>query len=126
MPRDTMPEFLRPLMAGRSVELDHCAVCGRPAPLNAHHVVYRSAGELHGGDGRPLPKPTITLCGFGNNLRDPEGRCYCHGLTHRRMLHFRWVPVADGVGHWEYLRTDRPTRYQDALAMDGWKRVRER
>lgn len=126
MPRaDTLPELLRPLMGGTSLTLDHCAVCGRPWPLNQHHVVRRGAGRMY-RQGVEVPKPTITLCGSGN----ASG---CHGLAHANRLHFRWVrtvPAPSGLGgvaaccgHWEYLLCDEPTRYQDALAMGGWRRV---
>lgn len=96
-------------------------------------MVFRSAGRLYRG-GREVPKPTITLCGFGNNLRDADGRYYCHGLAHHRMLHFRWVLAPArfqedngmaqmGGGHLEYIRTDGPTKYAEALEMQGWKKV---
>lgn len=117
---DTLPSFLRDLMGRPSLRLPFCAVCGRTHPLEQHHVVFRSAGKAYGDDGRELEKPTITLCGFGNNLRDADGRYYCHGLAHARRLHFRWVD--DGWGHWEYLVTDEPTDYLTALGMDGWRR----
>lgn len=34
---DTLPEILRPLMEGPSIETPRCAVCGAPWPLNRHH-----------------------------------------------------------------------------------------
>lgn len=134
MPSDTLPALLVPLMRAPSVRLGHCAICGRPAPLNQHHMVRRGAGTLHRG-GVEVPKPTITLCGYGNNLRDADGRYWCHGLAHHQMLHFRWVddeptrPTDQNehppcAGHLEYLRTAEPTDYQVALGMDGWRRVR--
>lgn len=134
---DTLPEILRPLMAAPSVETPCCAVCGRPRPLERHHIVRRSAGRLYRG-GVEVPKPTIVLCGFGNNLSDADGRPYCHGLAHANRLHFRWVGAetvrggfgnyarqdgADG-GHLEYLLLDEPTDYASALAMPGWRPVR--
>ena len=124
---NTLPRIWWPLMLSPSVTLDHCAICGRAAPLNQHHMVRRSAGELC-FDGKPAPKPTITLCGFGNNLRDADGRFYCHGLAHHGMLHFRWSQrwTDDGFGCLEYLRTDEPTNYDAVLEMDGWRRVRTR
>lgn len=64
---DTLPEILRPLMEGPSIETPRCAVCGAPWPLN-----------------RPAPP---------------------------------------GSGHWEYLLLPEPTKYADALAMDGWGRL---
>ncbi len=134
---DTLPEFLRPLMAAPSVESPCCAVCGRPGPLERHHIVRRSAGRLY-RNGVEVPKPTVTLCGFGNNLRDADGRPYCHGLAHAGMLHFRWVPsdaVGDGFGnylrqgggdggHLEYLLLDEPADYLSALSMGGWRPLR--
>lgn len=133
---DTLDRLYRPLMRSPSIRLGHCAICGRPAPLEQHHMVFRSAGKLYRG-GAEVPKPTITLCGFGNNLRDADGRYWCHGLAHHRMLHFRWVPSPPtfkrdngnaqyGGGHLEYLRTDGPTSYEEALREGGWKKVRTR
>lgn len=106
-----MPEIYRHMMGAPSLRLDRCAVCGAPYPLEQHHVVWRSWGELY-EDGEKVEKPTITLCGFGNNLP------WCHGLVHHRMLHFDYRE-----GEWKWLRTKKPTKYQDALEMDGWKSV---
>lgn len=114
----TMPEMLWPLMDAPTLRMDHCAICGRPWPLEQHHMVFRSQGELW-REGTRVPKPTITLCGFGNNLADADGRRYCHGAAHHRMLHFR----LDGEVL-EYLMTDEPTDYLSALGMDGWREVR--
>lgn len=102
----TMPELWRPLMGAESVELDRCAVCGRAWPLNRHHVVPRSKGELWVG-GRRLPKPTVTLCGNGN----ASG---CHGLAHSGRLHFRCMG-----GRLQFLLCPRPMRYEDALRVEG-------
>ena len=120
---DTLPEILRPLMEGPSIETPRCAVCGAPWPLNRHHIVRREAGKLF-RDGREVPKPTVMLCGSGNGSG-------CHGLAHANRLHFRWVraeqrfnrPAPPGSGHWEYLLLPEPTKYADALAMDGWGRL---
>lgn len=123
---DTLPEILRPLMDGPSIKTPYCAVCGRSdMPLNQHHIVRRGAGKLylHGVEVR---KPTITLCGSGNT-------CGCHGLAHQNRLHFRWVPKPSGrwkpatfgSGWWEFLVTDEPTSYPDALDMDGWRKLRK-
>ena len=134
---DTLPEALRPLMGAPSVRTGVCAVCGRPYPLNQHHMVRRGAGKLY-RDGIELPKPTITLCGLGNHLRDADGRYYCHGLAHANMLHFRWVPGETVPGHFgnygrmeggvggylEYLLLEVPASYADALGMDGWRPLR--
>lgn len=127
----TLPEILVPLMDGTSVEGPRCAVCGRPAPLNRHHVVRRSAGRLY-RDGVEVPKPTIVLCGLGNNLSDADGRPFCHGLAHASRLHFRWArpaerfnrPTPQGAGHWEYIVLPEPTSYARALEMGGWRPLR--
>lgn len=111
-------ELEKALMKGCSVSYDppRCAVCGRTYPVEKHHVVKRSQG---GTDG-----PTIALCGFGNNLKDANGRFYCHGRAEHRMLHFRWVPSETfGAGHWEYLETLIPMKYDSALKLGGWKRL---
>lgn len=134
--REPIPtnEYDRANMAGYSVSFDppRCAVCGRVSPLNSHHVVFRSHG---GTDG-----PTITLCGEGNNAKDADGRWYCHGLAHHGRLFFRYVAVpidaadfnrgeipghtvAHGGGHWEYLKTDEPTKIDDAMSAGGWRRL---
>lgn len=134
---DTLPEILRPLMDAPSVRLPGCAVCGRRAPLNQHHMVRRGAGRLY-RSGVEVEKPTVTLCGLGNHLRDAAGRPYCHGLAHANRLHFRWVPsdaVGGGFGryprmeggaggHLEYILLDEPTPYDRALAMGGWRPLR--
>lgn len=130
--KSTLPEVYRPMMGKPSIILPHCAVCGRPAPLNQHHVVRRGAGSLYDESGREVAKPTVTLCGFGNNLSDADGRLYCHGLAHANRLHFRWRKtqyragschdVVTG-GHWEFLATDEPTDYMTALEMEGWSRL---
>lgn len=133
MAESTLAPELVPLMRAPSVTLGHCAICGRAHPLNQHHIVRRGAGRLYRA-GIEVPKPTITLCGLGNNLSDARGRYWCHGLAHHLMLHFRWVddePArhdmpgahAVGAGHLEYLLTDEPTEYREALRMDGWRRV---
>ena len=66
MPSDTLPEIYRPLMEAESVVSDRCAICGRRYPLEQHHIVWRSWGKLF-KDGKEMRKPTVTLCGFGNN-----------------------------------------------------------
>lgn len=132
--KSTLPEFLVPLMDAPSMIAGRCFICGRKFHLEQHHIVFRSAGKLFKG-GREVPKPTITLCGFGNNLRDANGRYLCHGLAHHRMLHFRWVPSSPkrvnglsvdlyGSGRLQFLKTDEPTDYLDALDMDGWMDVK--
>lgn len=112
--RDTLPLIYRPLMEAPSVRKECCAVCGRRFPLEQHHIVWRSWGKVF-KDGKEVRKPTITLCGFGNNLRDADGRYYCHGKAHHRMLHFKY----DGA--LMCLETEEPVSYQDALGMEGWR-----
>lgn len=111
----TLPLLYQPMMGKPSIVLPYCAVCGRPYPIEQHHTPFRSAGKMFDEEGNELEKPTITLCGFGNNLQDPNGREYCHGLAHHRRLHFRWND------EWEYLRTDEPCDYLHALDMEGWR-----
>lgn len=130
----TLPAMYQPMMGKPSVRMARCAVCGRTWPLEQHHVVFRSAGKMF-VEGREIEKPTITLCGFGNNLQDADGREYCHGLAHHNRLHFRWVdteqpsgalgdmPFPVKGGHWEYLMLDEPRDYLAALAMGGWRRL---
>lgn len=122
---DTLPHHLRPMMGKPSVTRGCCAVCGRPFPLEQHHIVRRGAGKLFDGNGREIEKPTVTLCGFGSNLMDADGREFCHGLAHHNRLHFRWVeadPIAC-AGHWEFIVLDEPTSYLEALSRDGWRRL---
>lgn len=136
MDKSTLPELLRPLMKAPTIKAEHCKVCGRFRPLEQHHIVRRGAGELFDEYGRKLKKPTITLCGFGNNLKDADGRPYCHGLAHHDMLHFRWIEGYRAnrsqnafhepyihYGQLEYLITKEPTKYQEALKMEGWRKV---
>ena len=118
----TLPAMYHPMMGKPSVRMARCAVCGRTWPLEQHHVVFRSAGKMF-VEGREIEKPTITLCGFGNNLQDADGREYCHGLAHHRRLYFRWVDddAIACAGHWEYIRLDEACDYLTALRMDGWR-----
>lgn len=118
----TLPAMYQPMMGKPFVRMARCAVCGRTWPLEQHHVVFRSAGKMF-VEGREIEKPTITLCGFGNNLQDADGREYCHGLAHHRRLYFRWVDddAIACAGHWEYIRLDEACDYLTALRMDGWR-----
>lgn len=118
----TLPAMYQPMVGKPSVRMARCAVCGRTWPLEQHHVVFRSAGKMF-VEGREIEKPTITLCGFGNNLQDADGREYCHGLAHHRRLYFRWVDddAIACAGHWEYIRLDEACDYLTALRMDGWR-----
>lgn len=119
----TVDAILLPMMGKPSIDnANHtCCVCGKPA-TNKHHLVRRGAGKLV-RDGREVAKPTVRLCGSGN----ASG---CHGLAHAGMLHFRWARTSSEDsrtgnvlvgGHWEYLETDEPVKYQTALGMDGWR-----
>lgn len=116
MNKTTLAPLWWPLMDGPSVRSDRCVVCGAYRPLEQHHVVRRSQGELY-RDGKRLVKPTLTLCGMGN-VEGLCGRPLCHGLAHENKLHFRYTD------RWEWLRTAEPTRYADALEMDGWQPIR--
>lgn len=127
----TIPELYQPLMKGVTIKSDRCCICGKIG-VQMHHVVKRSAGNMY-ISGVRIHRPKLPLCGLGNSTG-------CHGLAHHNMLHFRWVEeygngnkfcdytrldswvkgAADKGGHWEYLITDEPTKYQDALKMDGW------
>lgn len=118
--KSTMPEMWHPLMHFPSIKPGYCAICGRHSPLELHHIVPRSAGE-YAPDGQPLEKPTIQLCGFGNNLRDADGLYYCHGKAHHKLLHFR----VHGI-YLEYLDLTAQgytegVDYLTALNMDGWE-----
>lgn len=84
--KTTLPQMWWPLMGRPSVTLPYCPVCGRSYPLEQHHPVRRGAGKLFDENGREVKKPSITLCGFGNNLLDADGRPYCHGLAHEGRL----------------------------------------
>ena len=131
--KTTLARMFWPLMFAPSVDTPgRCAVCGRACKPERHHIVFRSQGRLFDIRGREIGKPTITLCGFGNNLFDADGRPYCHGMAHHRMLHFRLVETyASKVrcgpryygSHLEYLFTEQPADYLSALAIDGWKAV---
>ena len=118
----TLDPIYWPLMDVPTVKLNRCLVCGRVHPLNEHHIVWRSWGQLIGDNGKPRRKPTVTLCGLGSNLYGtaPDGTrvMYCHGRAHQRMLHFR-----NDRGCLEVIELDEPTGYLEALEMDGWRAV---
>lgn len=121
----TVSELMKPMMGRPNIDNAEglCCWCGRPAS-DKHHIVKRSAGKLV-KNGREVPKPTVRLCGMGN----ASG---CHGKAHAGRLHFRWVDfdpdvfregVFVGRGHWEALETSEPCKYQEALSMEGWRRI---
>lgn len=118
MGKSALNEIYWPLMDAESVKLPYCAVCGRTWPLNEHHIVWRGWGNLLDEGGRKRPKPTVTLCGNGNNLRDADGVMLCHGKAHWNYLHFR-----NDRGRLECIELPEPTKYQEALAMAGWRPV---
>lgn len=89
------------LMNAPSINSMWCPFCGRIA-TQKHHIVPRSRG---GKDG-----PTVNVCGLGN----ASG---CHGKLHQHRLHLRYTDEL------EFLETEEPTKYQDALEMDGWQRL---
>lgn len=136
----TVAEILQSMMGKPSILTadGRCAICGRyPSGLvgvERHHIVRRSAGRMF-VEGRELKKPVVMVCGFGNNLRDSNGRMLCHGAAHHGHLHFRWHEVEQTkneyvrnpvpfLGYWEYLMTKEPCEYQEALSRKGWKRLR--
>ena len=96
-----MNELDKALMNAPSIESMWCPFCGRIA-TQKHHIVPRSRG---GKDG-----PTVNVCGLGN----ASG---CHGKLHQHRLHLRYTD------EWEFFETSEPTKYQDALEMDGWQRL---
>lgn len=96
-----MNELEKALYHAPSLHSPYCVICGKPA-TNQHHVVFRSQGGEGGA--------TVSVCGFGN----ASG---CHGKLHNRTLHLRFTD------RWQYLETDKPTKYQTALAMSGWRDV---
>lgn len=113
MRRSTLEPMWWPLMRGPTVKREWCVVCGRTYPLNQHHPVKQSGGNLMGRDGIPLEKPTLTLCGSGNTSG-------CHRLAHEGRLFFRYED-----GQWEYLLTREPVKAQKAFGMEGWRRIRD-
>jgi hypothetical protein len=130
-----MNKFEEALMGKPSVKSEMCVIPGcNHRATNNHHVVYRSAGKsITDAHGMHLLSPELSLCGFGNNLKDADGRMTHHGMVHAHLLHFRWVDKTEtrfnkpsnfyGSGHWEYLITKEPTKYQTALEMKGWKKL---
>lgn len=126
--KTTLPPIWHDLMRAASVDTvdGRCAICGAPA-TNKHHIVPRSAGKLFDEYGHEVKKPTIRLCGGGN----ASG---CHGLAHHHRLHFRCVPFelkqksveyfATRVWVLEFLITDEPCRYLEALEIQGWRNVK--
>ena len=86
----TLDRVYWPLMQAPTIRLNRCAICGRTWPLNQHHLVWRSWGNLY-RDGTLVRKPTISLCGEGNNLNglDANGNRvqWCHGKVHHSMIY---------------------------------------
>jgi hypothetical protein len=86
-----------------------CFKCGRPlggsVPWNCHHRLSSSLGP-------DTPDNRITLCGFGNNRHDADGREWCHGAVHQASTEARangWIisrhatrpPSEVPVVHWQ-------------------------
>ena len=86
----------------------HCFRCGTPITFssqwNCHHRLTSALGP-DTSDNR------ISLCGFGNNLRDADGREWCHGWVHQNSREARdsgWIisrhdkrpPAEVPVLHW--------------------------
>lgn len=105
------------MMRQPSIETELCAICKVRKATNRHHIVPRSQGGENG--------PTITVCGMGN----ASG---CHGLLHAHKLHIRWGVERISIMHygdhdwdfeegWQVLYTPHPTKYADALEMEGWR-----
>lgn len=82
-----------------------CFRCGTlKPPFNCHHRLTAALGP-DGSENR------ISLCGFGNNLRGPDGKEWCHGWVHQNSKAARaegWIisrhatepPEAIPVRHW--------------------------
>lgn len=102
-----MNKLFEKLIDKPSLKSDWCVFCGRPKGSD-HHVVPRSQGGTNGA--------TMSVCGFGNESG-------CHGLLHSHKLNVRW---SDEKDCWEYLYTQEPTKYQNALELEGWKPIRIR
>ena len=111
----TIAAMWMPLMGKPDIDRPDgcCCWCGRPA-TDRHHIVKRSAGKLV-RSGREVPKPTVRLCGMGN----ASG---CHGKAHAGRLHFRRAGDG-GAEHWEGIETSEPMKYQEALELEGWRRL---
>lgn len=130
MNKTTLAPIWWPLMQSPDVTPGYCAICGRAYPTEKHHLVRRSAGELY-QDGKKIRKPVIELCGFGNNLKDPNGRYYCHGKAHNGLLYFRWngrlefLDVSETLKRSFEERTGLSFDYQAALESTGWLPVRD-
>jgi hypothetical protein len=128
MPRDTLPPIWHPLMDAPDITPGYCAVCGRTSPTEKHHPVKRSAGKLFDPKGKERKKPVIELCGFGNNLRDQDGRAYCHGKAHHGLLYFRYrdgsveyLEVTEAwVRAWEAAHPLKRFGYLESLETEGW------
>ena len=108
---------IAPEVAERIENARCCVICGKHEPLNRHHIVPKSAGELY-ENGKKLRKCLITLCGNGSWLGSSGSAEFCHGKAHHRMIHFR-----NDRGRLEFIELDEPTKYQEALAMDGWEPI---
>lgn len=116
-PKDSVAEWLRPVLAAPSQSWVRCPICGAPGPLERHHVVRRSQGGSKG--------PTVTLCHE------------CHMAVHAQRLHVWWVARAStafglaygmGGGHYVWLRARGSTfdLVNDPKREGEWKPFRSR
>lgn len=125
----TLDRIWWPLMELPDYIPGYCALCTRAHPLNKHHVVPRSAGEVIDIRRRKMRKPLIQLCGIGNHLRDADGNYYCHGKVENHLVHFRnmngWYGVIDLTDPYTMrlngLDRPEPVDYLTALDMKGWR-----
>lgn len=76
------PKRIRPLKVSRerileikAKKCDECRLCGKPGPVDAHHLVPRGMGGTIGGEW--TESNVVGLCGHGN----VDG---CHGLVESR------------------------------------------
>lgn len=118
MKTDTISKMLKPMLGKPSIEFPYCCVCGKTTPIERHHPVRRGAGKAYDENGTELAKPTITLCGFGNNLKDSNGVEYCHGLAHANRLHFKWD---EEIKWWRFALFSEPVDYLTAIETGDWR-----
>lgn len=128
--KSTLAPIYWPLMLLDDHKAEFCLICGRAKPLNDHHIVFRSAGNLIKLDGTVVPKPVITLCGFGNIEGDADGNFYCHGKAHNGLLFFRnndqvleFLDLTSPEFWSESEKTFHEVSYLEALSMNGWRPV---
>jgi hypothetical protein len=96
----------------------HCVGCDADPARRSCEEHHRRPGDT--SDNRPSAK--VLVCGFGNNLRDADGRWWCHGRAHQRREAFgdpRGLIVSrHGTAGTTLLRP--VFYYQPSLARVGW------